>query len=234
MDDDRRSPFDADMNNVQPRFGFAYAVNPKTSVRGGYGLFYTLSRATVFGHTGGGFNVNATPTFTLDSNATRYATLANPYPNGMLLPPGRSLGDSTYLGLSAGTILPSNNRNPEYHSWNLSVQREIGWSSMFEANYTGSRGTHLFVPITTLTPLDQQVLVDGAHGADSRRTESVLRADHRSKSNQSERAHRAAVPAVAANAAFRRRQRRHGGACDRRFVYTTRSSSNGTSASRTA
>jgi hypothetical protein len=156
VDDDRRSPFDADMNNVQPRFGFAYAVNPQTSVRGGYGLFYTLSRATVFGHTGGGFNVNATPTFTLDSNATRYATLANPYPDGMLLPPGSSLGESTYLGLGAGTILPSNNRNPEYHSWNLSVQREIGWSSMFEVNYTGSRGTHLFVPITTLTPLDEQ------------------------------------------------------------------------------
>ena len=156
VDDDRRSPFDADMNNVQPRIGFAYSINPKTSVRGGYGLFFTLSRATVFGHTGGGFNVNSTPTFTLDSNATRYATLANPYPNGMLLPPGSSLGDRTFIGLSAGTILPSNNRNPEYHSWNMSVQREIGWSSIIEANYTGSRGTHLFIPITTLTPLPQE------------------------------------------------------------------------------
>jgi hypothetical protein len=156
VDDDRRSPFDADMNNVQPRFGFAYSVNPKTSVRGGYGLFFTLSRATVFGHTGGGFNVNATPTFTLDSNATRYATLANPYPNGMLLPPNNTLGDRTFLGLGAGTILPSNNRNPEYHSWNMSVQRDIGWSSIVEMNYTGSRGTHLFIPLTTLTPLPQE------------------------------------------------------------------------------
>jgi hypothetical protein len=156
VDDDRRSPFEADMNNVQPRLGFAYALDRKTSIRGAYGLFFTLSRATVFGHTGGGFNVNSTPTFTLDSNATRYATLANPYPNGMQLPPGRALGDSTFIGLSAGTILPGNNRNPEYHSWNLSVQREIGWSSVVEANYTGSRGTHLFIPITTLTPLDPQ------------------------------------------------------------------------------
>jgi hypothetical protein len=154
VDENRRSPFDADMNNVQPRIGFAYAVNPETSIRGGYGLFFTLSRATVFGHTGGGFNVNSTPRFTLDSNATRYTTLADPYPNGMLLPPGSTLGDSTFLGLGAGTILPGNNRNPEYHSWNLSVQREIGWSSVVEVNYTGSRGTHLFVPITTLTPLD--------------------------------------------------------------------------------
>jgi hypothetical protein len=156
VDDDKRSPFEADMNNVQPRLGFAYALNPKTSIRGGYGLFFTLSRATVYGHTGGGFNVNSTPTFTLDSNATRYATLADPYPNGMLLPPGRALGDSTLIGLNAGTILPSNNRNPEYHSWNVSVQREVGWSSIVETNYTGSRGTHLFVPITTLTPLDQK------------------------------------------------------------------------------
>ena len=156
VDGDNRSPFKADMNNVQPRIGFAYALNPKTSIRGGYGLFYTLSRATVFGHTGGAFNVNSTPTFTLDSNATRYATLANPYPNGMLLPPGRALGDSTFIGLGAGTILPSNNRNPEYHSWNVSVQREIFWNSVVETNYTGSRGTHLFLPITTLTPLDPQ------------------------------------------------------------------------------
>jgi hypothetical protein len=156
VDGDNRSPFEADMNNVQPRLGVAYALNDKTSIRGAYGLFFTLSRATVFGHTGGGFNVNSTPTFTLDSNATRYATLANPYPDGMLLPPGREQGDNTFIGLSAGTILPSNNRNPEYHSWNMSVQREIGWTSIIEANYTGSRGTHLFLPITTLTALDPQ------------------------------------------------------------------------------
>jgi hypothetical protein len=156
VDSENRSPFEGDMNNVQPRLGFAYAPNEKTSIRGGYGLFYTLSRATVYGHTGGAFNVNSTPTFTLDSNATRYATLANPFPNGMLLPPGREQGDATLIGLGAGTILPSNNRNPEYHSWNVSLQREIGWSSILEANYTGSRGTHLFLPITTLTPLPQE------------------------------------------------------------------------------
>jgi hypothetical protein len=72
----------------------------------------------------------------------------------MLLPPGRELGDRTFIGLNAGTILPGNNRNPEYHSWNVSVQREIFWNSVVETNYTGS--THLFLPITTLTPLDPQ------------------------------------------------------------------------------
>jgi hypothetical protein len=151
--DSDRSPFDSDMNNWQPRIGLAWAADSKTSIRAGYGLFYQLSRATVYGHTGAGFNVNSTPTFTLDSNATLFATLANPYPNGMLLPPGSSQGDKTFIGLGAGTILGSNSRNPEYHSWNFSIQRDIGWQSVFELNYTGSRGTHLFLPVTTLSPL---------------------------------------------------------------------------------
>lgn len=154
--DDRRSPFDGDYNNWQPRIGFAYAATSKTAIRAGVGLFYQLSRATVFGHTGSGFNVNSTANFSLDSNRTLYAHLNNPYVDGMLVPPGSSQGDQTFLGLGAGTILPSNNRNPEYYSWNFSIQQEVGWQSVLEVNYTGSRGTHLFLPFTSLTPLPQQ------------------------------------------------------------------------------
>jgi len=80
--------------------------------------------------------------------------LNNPFPNGVLLPPGRSQGDNTLLGFGTGTIVRDYNRNPEYHSWNLSIQRELAQQSVLEINYTGSRGTHLFMPITTLSPLD--------------------------------------------------------------------------------
>jgi hypothetical protein len=156
VNDDKRSPFEADMNNWQPRIGFAYALNPKTAIRAGYGLFYQLSRATVYGHTGSGFTVNSQANFSLDANRTLYARLSNPYPDGMLLPVGSSLGERTFLGLNAGTILGTNNRNPEYHSWNFSIQREVGWNSVVEINYTGSRGTHLFLPFTSLSPLAPQ------------------------------------------------------------------------------
>jgi len=153
-DDKRRSPFDSDMNNWQPRIGFAFAANPKTAIRGGYGLFYQLSRATVYGRPGTGFTINSPVVWTTDSNATLNRRLSNPFPDGILQPPGRSQGDATLLGFGVGTILPSNNRNPEYHSWNLSIQRELPFQSVLEVNYTGSRGTHLFMPITTLSPLD--------------------------------------------------------------------------------
>lgn len=154
VDNNRRSPFDGDYNNWSPRVGFAYALNRKTSIRAGGAILYQLSRATVFGHTGAGFTVNSSPIFSLDSGATLFAPLNNPYPQGMLLPPGNSLGDRTFLGLGAGTIVPHWNRNPEYYSWNFSIQRDVGWQSVLEINYTGSRGVHLFYPFTSLTPLD--------------------------------------------------------------------------------
>jgi hypothetical protein len=156
VDDKRRSPFDGDYNNFSPRIGFAYAANNKTSIRGGWGLLYQLSRSTVFGHTGSAFNVNSAPTFTLDSNATLFARLNNPYPQGMLTPPGNTKGDATFIGLGAGTIAPDLNRNPEYYSWNLSIQRELPGQAVLEINYTGSRGAHLFYPFTSLTPLNPQ------------------------------------------------------------------------------
>ena len=155
VDNNRRSPFDADMNNWQPRIGFAFAATPKTAIRGGYGLFYQLSRATVFGRPGTGFTINAPVVWTTDSNATLNRRLNNPFPDGIMQPPGSSEGDRTLLGFGVGTILPSNNRNPEYHSWNFSIQRELLNRSVLELNYTGSRGVHLFMPVTTLTPLSQ-------------------------------------------------------------------------------
>jgi hypothetical protein len=154
VNDDTRSDFDADRNNWQPRVGFAYAVTPKTAIRGGYGLFYTLSRATVFGRPGTGFTINSPAIWSVDSNATLNTELNNPFPNGILLPPGSSQGDATLLGFGAGATLRQNNRNPEYHSWNFSIQRELPMQSVLELNYTGSRGVHLFMPLTTLSPLN--------------------------------------------------------------------------------
>ncbi len=161
-DSNRRSPFNGDYNNFSPRIGFAYAVDNKTSIRGAWGLLYQLSRATVYGHTGAGFNVNANPQFSLDGNATLYARLSNPYPDGMLTPPGRTQGDATFLGLGVGTVVPNFNRNPEYYSWNFSFQRELKYSGVVELNYTGSRGAHLFFPFTSLSPLQPNLWYAGS------------------------------------------------------------------------
>jgi hypothetical protein len=105
-DNETRSPFNTDYNNFSPRIGVAWAVDNKTSIRAGGAILYSLSRATVQGHTGAAFNVNSRVTWTLDNYATQFATLANPYPQGMLLPPGNSLGDRTFLGFGSRHNLP--------------------------------------------------------------------------------------------------------------------------------
>src|SRR3954447_256221 len=160
VNDQTPSPFDKDTNNFAPRIGFAYALNEKTSIRAGAGMFYVLSRATVSGHTGAAFNTDASVPWSLDSGATRNATLTNPYPQGILSPPGSSQGDMTFIGLGVGTITRANH-NPQMYSWNFSVQREVGWNSIVEVNYTGSRGVHLYSTYTSLSPLDPMYWLGG-------------------------------------------------------------------------
>ena len=138
-----RSPIDSDYNNFQPRVGFAYELNSKTAIRAGYGIFYTVSRATIKGHTGAGFSTDSTPEWSRDGNLTRYATPENPYPNGLTLPPGSSQGVATFLGLNVGTETRPN-QNPQYQQWNVSIQRALPGNSVFQINYTGGKGTHLY------------------------------------------------------------------------------------------
>jgi hypothetical protein len=154
-DGNPRSPFNADMNNFSPRVGFAWAVNNKTAIRAGAAILYSLSRATVFGRPGAGFTTDSQVIWTRDSGATRNVTLQNPYPDGLLFPPGSSQGDRSFIGLGVGTIAREN-VNPEYYSWNLSIQRELGWQSILEINYTGSRGAHLLMPDTGITYLNPE------------------------------------------------------------------------------
>jgi len=141
-DSSNRNIYNGDYNNVQPRVGFAYALNNKTSIRGGYGFFYVVSRHTIKGEVGTAFGFTDTSIqWSRDSNLTQYATFANPFPTGLQLPPGRNA--AAFLGIGAGTPSPVDN-NPQYQMWNLSVQREVPGHGVVELSYVGTKGTHLY------------------------------------------------------------------------------------------
>jgi hypothetical protein len=142
VDGDTRSPFDGDYNNVQPRVGLAYAFDAKTSLRAAYGLFYTTSRHTIKGEVGSAFGLIDTGIqWSRDRNFTQYATFSNPWPDGLILPPGRD--PLAFLGLDAGANFRRDD-NPQYQMWNLSIQREVPGSAVVEVNYVGTKGTHLY------------------------------------------------------------------------------------------
>jgi hypothetical protein len=141
-DADHRSPYEGDYNNWQPRVGLAYALNSKTSIRAAWGLFYVVSRHTVKGEVGTAFGFTDTSIpWTLDSGRTQYASLSNPFPVGLAYPPGRDA--FSFLGRGAGTPLPRDD-NPQYQQWTFSIQREVPGHGVVEANYVGTKGTHLF------------------------------------------------------------------------------------------
>ncbi|MGE5645022.1 MAG: carboxypeptidase regulatory-like domain-containing protein [Acidobacteriota bacterium] len=139
---DHRSPYDGDYNNIQPRFGIAYALGKKMSLRAGYGIYYSVSRASIKGEVGSAFRSGTSLEFSRDSNVTQYATLQNPFPNGLLQPPGPSKDPMAFVGLGWDAYDP-HTVNPQWQQWNFSIQRELPGNAVLEVAYSGSKGTHL-------------------------------------------------------------------------------------------
>lgn len=146
-----RMDYPADYGEIQPRLGFAYSLNPKTVLRGGYGIYFSVSKRAATGIGAVGFQgydemTTVVPTFHNDQ-ATPWERLTDPYPGvGPNLPPGSSLGLLNDIGFHAqGPIFSDRYRaTPKEQSWTFGLQREIGWGVAIDASYFGKKGTHLY------------------------------------------------------------------------------------------
>jgi len=135
---DERYAFAPDRNNFQPRIGAAYALDSKTVIRGGFGI-YTLGQWALGGSTG--FS-RSTPVITTVDNLTPTATMSNPFPAGILKPVGSSLGLATDLGL--GLNVGYRNRNiPVSKQVSFGFQRELPFGIFADVSYVGNFTTGL-------------------------------------------------------------------------------------------
>lgn len=144
-----RNNYAPDYTNFQPRFGFAWEPVNKTVVRGGYGMFYSTTKAGAAGPGAWGWQgfVEDTPWITTYNNdgATPWGRLSDPYPGtGPKLPPGNALGLLNDVGFSAVGPIKTLNSVPYEQTWSLGIQREIPWNILIDANYVGKKGTHLY------------------------------------------------------------------------------------------
>ncbi|MGH9371016.1 MAG: hypothetical protein ACRD15_05745, partial [Vicinamibacterales bacterium] len=138
--DSDRGTYNPDMNNVQPRLGFAYQANEKTVVRGGWAIYSVPALFDVSGLYQPGFSQGTSIVPTLDTGLTFRATLANPFPEGVAEPPGASNGPNTFVGRSIGTFNDDlDYRNGQSMRWSLSMQRELPGQWVFEGAYVASR-----------------------------------------------------------------------------------------------
>jgi hypothetical protein len=146
--DDQRTPYEVDPHNFGPRIGLAYRTPANLVIRTGYGIFYDVIKGAASGTGGGGFtgfNWN-TPLLTTYQNdgATPWSRISNPYPNGLQLPPGNSLGLLTGVGLGVSGPIRTWNSTPYIQTWNFGIQREFKGNILADVNYVGAKGTHLY------------------------------------------------------------------------------------------
>ncbi|MGA3166102.1 MAG: TonB-dependent receptor [Terriglobia bacterium] len=149
MSPSHRNNFNTDYGDVGPRIGFAYKVFDKTVLRGGYGIFYSTVKSGAAGTGALGWQgydevTNWYPLNPSDG-ATPFGRLSNPFPNGVRLPPGNSLGLLNDVGLSAfGPVASIDSPNPYEQSWSFGIQHELPSSILLDVSYIGKKGTHLY------------------------------------------------------------------------------------------
>jgi hypothetical protein len=142
--DSNRGTYNPDMNNVQPRVGFAYQASEKTVVRGGWAIYTVPALFDISGIYQPGFSQATGLVPSLDTGITIRSTLANPFPDGVLDPPGNSLGPNTFVGRSIGRFNDLlDYRNGQSMRWSLSMQRELAGQWVVEGAYVASRSYDL-------------------------------------------------------------------------------------------
>jgi hypothetical protein len=135
-----------------PRVGVAYQLNDKTTVRGGWGLFYAPFIFSNSATTAPGFSQTTTYVASNDGNSTPANSLSNPFPSGVLQPVGTTLGALTAVG-SSFNLFDNTAQGGRVQQFSVDVQRELGYGIALEVGYVGSRSKDLQPHPTSSTPI---------------------------------------------------------------------------------
>src|SRR5438552_6509295 len=135
----RKRPQDTYRKAFGPRVGFAYSINSKTVLRGGYGIFYEALKEGSFADQDGlGFFNKQTVTVAnggptqIDNGVTHLFPTLGPF-----TPEGQN-------GNGGVILVPANSGRPaDIQTWNLDIQRQVIGNLMVSVAYVGSKGTHL-------------------------------------------------------------------------------------------
>lgn len=134
-----RFPYPHDTHNLQPRLGAAYQVRPNTVVRAGFGIIF--------------FDTIESPYSTGFSQSTSYNnyttsaplnSLTNPFPTGVVLPTGNTLGLKTGLGQGIN-FNDQTHVQPRAAEYTLNIQQMLPYNIALQVGYVGSRPTRLEV-----------------------------------------------------------------------------------------
>ena len=124
-----------DKNNAAPRIGLSYAINEKTVIRGGYGIYYGRTPAIM---TGTAHSQNGIQVIAIDVNCATSPALCPLYPNVFSAPPAGATLAAINLYL-----FDKNYQQPFTHQARLQFERELWKGLTFGVQYTMFKGQNL-------------------------------------------------------------------------------------------
>ena len=124
-----------------PRVGFSYAIDTKTTYRGGGGVFFSPLRYDATAALQTGFTTENQLISSNDGYQTPASSfsLSNPFPSGPEAPTGSSAGLLTGIGNPIAAY-DSNIKSPVIYQFSTGIQRQLSKDTVLEVNYVGSRG----------------------------------------------------------------------------------------------
>ena len=134
-----------DYKQFAPRLGLAYQVAPKTVLRAGYGISWLPPNLAGTYSTPDDFLGSFTTPYvaTINNGITPYGSFSNPFPQGIIQPPGRN---PAYQQQALGQSISATSLTNPYgyaQQWNFDIQQELGQGFLLDVAYAGSKGTHL-------------------------------------------------------------------------------------------
>ena len=131
---------DGRYTNFAPRFGFAYGVDPKTVIRGAFGIFYAYE---TYNSNPQAKNAPFNGSFAVSNNSTSAAGYAAALPVSAGFPTSRP--DLFPIAGTAFQIFRRRYPNGSANEWNLDVQRQLTSHDVLSVAYVGQTGVHILI-----------------------------------------------------------------------------------------
>jgi len=137
-----RSLVHPDYHDFGPRLGLAYSIDPKTVVRGGYGISYTF------------FNRPGSAQEGINAPQALFGVLSQTIPAGGPLPAtflttmnsfSTNIASPSAFNPANSNVVytPPDSKWPRIQNWFFSVQRQLPKNTVFELSYNGNHSTRL-------------------------------------------------------------------------------------------